>query len=84
MSNWKQNIQVRDLDPSQKLEITCKVCGHVHYLTRAVICASPEREFEYLDEVERTEICKARGCRGTVRLAMPRKGDTSGFVGGLA
>lgn len=84
MSSWQQNIQVRDIDPDQKLEITCKSCGHVHYLTRAMICASPEREFEYLDEVERNEICKARGCRGAVRLAMPRKGDTSGFVGGLA
>lgn len=84
MKSWKENIQVRDLDPGQKLEITCKVCGHVHYLTQAMICASKEREFEFLDEVERNEICRARGCRGAVRLAMPRKGDTSGFVGGLA
>lgn len=84
MSSWKQNIQVRDLDDAQRLEITCKICGHVHYLTKALICRPEEREFEYLDEVERNEICKARGCRGAVRLAMPRKGDTSGFVGGLA
>ena len=82
--NWKKSIQVRDLEPGQKLEATCRVCGHVHYLTRALIVLSPEREFLYLDEVEAETICKARGCRGSVRLAMVRTGGTSGFVGGLA
>ena len=84
MSSWKENVQVRDLDTGQRLEITCKTCGHVHYLTREMICTSPEREFLYLDEVERETMCRARGCRGAVRLAMVRKGDTSAFVGGLA
>ncbi len=84
MSSWKENIQARDLEANQRIEATCKACGHVHYLTRATICTSPEREFLYLDEVERETICKARGCRGTVRLALARKGDTSAFVGGLA
>lgn len=84
MSTWKENVQVRDLDEGQRLEITCKSCGHVHYLTRKLVCTSPEREFLYLDEVERETVCKARGCRGAVRLAMVRNGDTSAFVGGLA
>lgn len=84
MTSWKQNVQVRDLDPGQRIEATCRVCGHVHYLTRALICTSPEREFLYLDEVERETVCRARGCRGAVRLAMVRERDTSAFVGGLA
>lgn len=84
MTSWKENVQVRDLDPGQKLEVTCKSCGYVHYLTREMICTSPEREFLYLDEIEATTTCRARGCRGKVRLAMLRKGDTSAFVGGLA
>lgn len=82
--SWKRNIQVRDLDAGQKLEMTCRTCGHVHYLTRALICATPEREFLYLDEVEREGVCRARGCRGQVRLAMQSNSATSGFVGGLA
>ena len=84
MTSWKQNVQVRDLDADQKPEITCKTCRHVHYLTRDIICRSAEREFLYLDEIERETICRARGCSGAVRLAMVRKGDTSAFVGGLA
>ncbi len=82
--SWMRNIQVRDLDDTQRLEMTCKSCGHVHYLTRAMICVAPEREFLYLDEIERETICRARGCRGDVRLAMQSKSKTSGFVGGLA
>lgn len=85
MTSWKESIQVRDLDPGQRLEMTCTTCGHVHYLTRELICRpSPEREFLYLDEIERETICKARGCRGAVRLAMTRGGDSSAFIGGLA
>lgn len=82
--SWMRNIQVRDLDETQRLEMTCRECGHVHYLTRALICVSPEREWLYLDEIERETVCRARGCRGRVRLAMQSKSATSGFVGGLA
>lgn len=82
--SWKRSVQVRDLDTNDRLEMTCKSCGHVHYLTREIICRSAEREFLYLDEIEAEAICRSRGCRGAVRLAMMRRGDTSAFVGGLA
>ncbi len=81
---WKENVRVRDLGDNQKLEARCRKCGHVHYLTRDAICISPEREFLYIDEVERETICRARGCRGSVRLSMVRLDELSGFVGGLA
>ena len=84
MAGWKSQIQVRDLDAGQRLEMTCRQCGHVHYLTQAMICVSPEREFLYLDEVEAETVCRARGCRGRVRMAMQSNSKTSGFVGGLA
>ena len=82
--NWKTELQVRDLEPGQRLEMTCKLCGHVHYLTPALIMCSPEREFLYLDEIEAGTVCKARKCRGKVRMAIIRTGNTSGFVGGMA
>lgn len=82
--SWKTELQVRDLTSGQRLEMTCKVCGHVHYLTPADITAARGRDTLYLDEIERMTTCKARGCWGRVRMALIRKRDTSGFVGGLA
>lgn len=82
--SWKRNIKVSDLDAEQKLEMTCVSCGHVHYLTPRQVMVSPERGFLYLDELEAETICRARGCRGRVRLAMIRRGDTSAFIGGMA
>lgn len=82
--NWKTELQVRDLEPGQRLEMTCKTCGHVHYLTPVEIMASPDRGFLYLDELERETYCKARRCLGNVRMALIRKGSASGFVGGMA
>ena len=84
MTSWKDTLQLGDLDPDQRLEMTCKRCGHVHYLTPATLIAARGRATLYLDEVERRTLCKARGCKGAVRLALSRKGDTSGFVGGMA
>ncbi len=82
--SWKNGIQIRDLDADQKLEFTCLKCGHVHSQTPAQVMCSPEREFLYLDEIEKETTCKARGCRGAVRLALIRNRDTSAFVGGMA
>ena len=84
MTSWKEAIQLGDLDDDQRLEMTCRQCGHLHYLTPAVVLAAGGRMTLYLDEIERRARCQSRGCRGAVRLALVRKGDTSGFVGGLA
>lgn len=84
MTSWKDSIQLGDLDVGQRLEMTCLRCGHMHYLTPDMVLAAGGRTTLYLDEVERRTQCRARGCQGRVRLALVRKGDTSGFVGGLA
>lgn len=84
MTGWKNTLQIRDLDSQQRMELTCKNCGHVRYLTSSDVLAQGGRSTLYLDEVERRARCKMRGCKGQVRLALPRRGDTSGFVGGLA
>lgn len=82
--SWKTQLQVRDLEPKQKLEITCVKCNHSHYITPEQIMCSPEREYLYLDEVEKQIICKARGCYGHVRMVLIRPQGTSAFIGGLA
>ena len=82
--NWKRALQIGDLEPDQRLEVTCVRCGHVHYLTQGAVLAAGGRLTLYLDEVEARARCRARGCGGMVRIALSHRGDTSGFVGGMA
>lgn len=82
--NWKRQIQIRDLGDEQRLELTCKRCGHVRYLTRESLAALNASPTLYLDEVEAQARCKARACKSPVRMALLNPGETSGFVGGLA
>jgi hypothetical protein len=84
VTSWKETLQICDLETEQRLEIACRKCGYVYYLTVVDLTAMGARKDLYLDEVESRLHCKARGCRGKVRLAMTHKGETSGFVGGLA
>lgn len=84
MTSWKDTLQLGDLEPGQRLEMTCTRCGHVNYLTSVLVMAAGGRVTLYLDEIEQRTRCRARGCRGAVRMALSRNGDTSGFVGGLA
>lgn len=81
MGGWRTKFQVQDLADGQKLECLCRRCGHVHYLTKATL---PDREQEFIDEVQKTERCRARGCNGLVRISLVRLDEMSGFVGGMA
>jgi len=82
--NWKSNIQVLDLEPGQRLELTCRRCGRVRFLTGAELQARNGAARLWLNEVELRARCRQRGCGGTMRMALPRPGDTSAFVGGIA
>ncbi|PLX42626.1 MAG: hypothetical protein C0605_04780 [Hyphomicrobiales bacterium] len=82
--NWKSELQLRDIDPGQQLEAVCRLCGHTHYVDPEQFLQHEELQFLYLDEVEKMTVCRARGCRGTVRLALTHAGETEGFAGGLA
>ncbi len=81
---WKQQLRASDLSDTDKLEARCRICGHVHYLTREILCTDAEASQRYIDEVEAQSTCRARGCKGRVRLAKVRLDEMSGFVGGLA
>lgn len=80
MGGWRTKIRVDDLAPGQKLEITCRKCGRLRYITKTNL---PDPQM-YLDEVERRLCCTALGCDGRARLDMVRLDEMSGFVGGLA
>lgn len=84
MGNWKTNYRVSDLSDTQKLEMICKKCSRLVYINKATICTAKGREQLYLDEIENRARCKARGCKGQMRMAMVRQDEMSGFTGGLA
>ncbi len=93
MGNWKTTLKVEDLAEDQRLEMVCRQCRRVTYTSRTMICEvklySPEGERvdlsqKYLDEIERMARCKAKACRGHMRMSMVRLKEVSGFVGGLA
>ncbi|HWD14141.1 hypothetical protein KHQ08_00975 (plasmid) [Pseudochrobactrum algeriensis] len=84
MGNWKTNYRVSDLSDTQKLEMICKKCSRLVYINKATICTAKGREQLYLDEIEKRARCKARGCKGQMRMAMVRLDEMSGFTGGLA
>ncbi|AXH76917.1 hypothetical protein [Ochrobactrum sp. SFR4] len=84
MGNWKTKYRVSDLSDTQKLEMICKKCSRLVYINKATICTAKGREQLYLDEIEKRARCKARGCKGQMRMAMVRLDEMSGFTGGLA
>ena len=82
--NWKRNIQVLDLEPNVRLELVCRKCGKLRWLTGQELLERQSAKYLYLEDVERRARCRQRGCGGIMRMAMPGEGETSGFVGGIA
>lgn len=82
--SWKDRIQVCDLEPDDRLELTCRKCGHLRYLTGTELLARRGVSHLTLAQVELRARCRQRGCQGLMRLAMPHQGETVGFVGGIA
>lgn len=82
--NWKTDLKAADLGDDVRLELTCKRCGAVRFLLPDTILARRDGRQLYLDQVEAKARCKQRGCHAPMRMAMIRKGEASGFVGGIA
>ncbi len=81
--NWQREIQLTDLDPGQKLEVTCKQCGHSRYEDPALLIKNYGLYFTYIDEVAKYLVCHRWNCKGAVRVALSAEAETEGFVGGL-
>jgi hypothetical protein len=81
--NWKTEIQLIDI-ADQKIEVTCKSCGHSRYENPYLLIKKYGLDFSYMDEVERMLVCNNRTCNGDVRIALLAEEETEGFVRGLA
>lgn len=82
--NWKTELCATDLGNDVRLELTCKRCGAVRFLAPEEILSHRSGKHLFLDQVEARARCRQRGCNGSMRMAMVRKGEASGFVGGIA
>jgi hypothetical protein len=82
--SWKDQLQVLDLGAADKIELTCRACGHLRYLTGAELQSRGGALRLTLTQVEARARCRGRGCNGQMRLAMPHQGDTAAFIGGIA
>lgn len=83
--NWKQDLQLSDLDDGGNLEVSCRRCGHTRYETIATLKSRQDvHRHIYLDELETRLKCTQRGCHGAVRLSIVVDAETEGFMGGLA
>lgn len=82
--SWKAQLQVLDLNEDDRLELTCRQCGRVRWLSVVELQARKTATRLTLAEVETRARCRQRQCGATMRLALPRKGATKAFVGGLA
>lgn len=82
--NWKTDLRADDLGCDVRLELTCKKCGAVRFLSAETILARRNGSQLYLDQVEARSRCRQRGCNGPMRMALIRNGETSGFVGDIA
>lgn len=82
--SWKDRIQVCDIDDEVRLELCCRRCSRLRYITGWELRLHRNADRLWLSEVENRARCRQRGCGGSMRLSMPHQGDTAGFVGGIA
>lgn len=82
--NWKTSLRAGDVGAEQRIELSCRKCGAVRYLEPAAILARRGGDQLSLGQVEARARCTQRGCKAAMRMMVIRKGEASGFVGGLA
>ena len=82
--SWKHEIQLRDLDKDQAVEVLCRRCNDAYYeRVSDLLDGEGMTPFTYLDEVECRLACKRWGGAGPVTISLADGAETSAFVGGL-
>ncbi len=83
MSNWKEKLQVNDLSNDAKLEMQCRKCNHIRYLSKTELLKRDAGQ-RYLNYIEDHSQCTVFGCKGKMRLSLTYGHKVSAFIGGIA
>ena len=82
MGSWKTKLKVSDLSDNHKLEMMCKKCAQVRYITKQELTDRKANQL-FLDIVEARARCRVFGCSGKMRMALNNQHKVSAFVGGI-
>ena len=82
--SWKHDLQVRDLEPTDRIEVTCNECRSVRYIYGGDLMSIHDLLQLRLDEIEKRLLCRQRNCRSHCRIALGHNHKNEGFSGGLA
>jgi hypothetical protein len=83
MGGWKTKLTVNDMGDSDRLELLCRKCGQVRYLTKPSLLERNAGQLR-LHQIEARAVCKIFGCKGAMRMALIRPHKISAFIGGMA
>ena len=82
--SWKCEIQLLDLDPAERVEITCRRCSRVTLTGAAQLARTLGDRRLFLDEVEAQLLCSISWCAGPVVVAIPITDSGATFAGGMS
>ena len=82
---WQDDLSLRDLDDSQRIEAVCLGCRHTRQMTPVQLMLQPEMHRDArISEAAAVVTCQRPGCRHIgVRLTLLRQDDVSSFVSGM-
>ena len=81
---WLEDTNLRDLDDSVLIEVTCMRCLHVWMQSPVQLLIKVDHRDVHMDEVAKNLACPAwKGRHVGARLTLIKNQDTSGFVGGM-
>ncbi|RKQ71347.1 hypothetical protein DES40_0661 [Litorimonas taeanensis] len=82
--SWQSETQLQDMEPHERLHITCLKCSYQWYHDVDEWVGHPCHKYLFVDEIAKLIICPQFGCGcRKFRVAKPFLGDTEAFVGGM-
>lgn len=81
---WQADLQLQDMDPCERLHLTCRTCRYQWYHVIGDWAAHRRHKYLYVDEITTLTHCPQFGCGSrNFRIARPFPGETEAFVGGM-